>query len=160
MKKNNRHQGFSVLMAMGIITILMIMVTGVAMTYLREFRLSRFSYDEVIASAAAEGAFEYAMLKIHNHESGFADSAKSDSDEDMQKFFKFSTPRSKEMVTEYEVEANSGSTSFTIQSKSSLVIPLFVDQGEKIDKIFPLKNSKKPHKNTSEITKTTDLNIT
>lgn len=160
MKKNNRHQGFSVLMAMGIITILMIMVTGVAMTYLREFRLSRFSYDEVIASAAAEGAFEYAMLKIRNHESGFEDSAKSDSYGDMEKFFKFSTPRSKEMVTEYKIEANSTRATFTIQLNSSLVIPLFVDQGEKIDKNFPLKKSKKPHKNTSKITKTTGLNIT
>ncbi len=61
-------------MAIGIIAILMILVSGLAMTYLREMKLSRLSYDEVIASANAEGVFEYAMLKVRNHRDGFQDS--------------------------------------------------------------------------------------
>lgn len=54
MKIIKRHRGFSILMAIGIVAILMIMVTGVAMVYLREFKLSRLSYDEVISRASAE----------------------------------------------------------------------------------------------------------
>jgi hypothetical protein len=61
-------------MALGTIGILLIIVTGLATTYIREMRLSRTSYDEVLAYANAEGMFEYAMLKVRNHREGFSDS--------------------------------------------------------------------------------------
>lgn len=48
------------------------------MTYVREMRLSRTSYDEVVAYANAEGMFEYAMLKVRNHREGFSDSVDGD----------------------------------------------------------------------------------
>ena len=54
-------------MALGVIAILLIVVTGLASTYIREMKLSRTTYDEVIAYANAEGMFEYAMLKVRNH---------------------------------------------------------------------------------------------
>jgi hypothetical protein len=40
-------------------------------------KLSRTSYDEVLAYANAEGMFEYAMLKVRNHREGFADSVEN-----------------------------------------------------------------------------------
>jgi Tfp pilus assembly protein PilX len=70
----HHQKGFSTLMALGTIGILLIIVTGLATTYIREMRLSRTSYDEVLAYANAEGMFEYAMLKIRNHREGFSDS--------------------------------------------------------------------------------------
>ncbi|MFZ2256461.1 MAG: hypothetical protein WAW59_06690 [Patescibacteria group bacterium] len=50
---------------------------GLASTYIREMKLSRTSYDEVLAYANAEGMFEYAMLKVRNHREGFADSVEN-----------------------------------------------------------------------------------
>lgn len=54
MKKFLQHRGFSVLMAIGIIAILMIVVSGLATLYMKEFKISRLSYDEVTAYASAE----------------------------------------------------------------------------------------------------------
>ncbi len=65
--------GFSILMAIGTIGVLLILITSLAATYIRESRLARFAYDDVIASVAAEGQFEYAMLKTRNHRDGFQD---------------------------------------------------------------------------------------
>ena len=48
------QKGFSTLMALGTISVLLIMVTGLATTYTRELKLSRSVYDEIIASAGAE----------------------------------------------------------------------------------------------------------
>jgi hypothetical protein len=54
-------------MALGTIAVLLLIVTGLASTYMREMKLSRASYDEVVALGTAEGMFEYAMLKVRNH---------------------------------------------------------------------------------------------
>lgn len=47
-------RGFSILMAIGTIGVLLIVITGLATTYIREMKLSRTTYDEVIAYANAE----------------------------------------------------------------------------------------------------------
>ncbi len=46
--------GFSILMALGVTGVLLIIVASLALTYIRESRLSRYSYDEVLASTAGE----------------------------------------------------------------------------------------------------------
>jgi hypothetical protein len=41
-------------MAIGTIGVLLIIVSSLAITYMRESKLSRFSYNEVLVSTAAE----------------------------------------------------------------------------------------------------------
>ena len=77
LKQVNNTSGFSILMAIGTIAVLMILVTSLALTYMRETKLSRYSYNDVLTQAASEGTFEYAMLKVGNHRSGFEDSTMS-----------------------------------------------------------------------------------
>ena len=123
-----QNRGFSILMAIGIIAILMIVVTGLSMIYLREFKLSRLSYDEVIASTSAEGVFEYGMLKVRNHRDGFADSM-TGGDLDGQMFLYQST-RSAGLSPSYTIEASSTGKTFEIAPNEHLIIPLFVGSGE------------------------------
>lgn len=120
---HNNH-GFSTLMALGTIGILLIVVTGLASTYIRETKLSRTSYDEVLAYANAEGMFEYAMLKVRNHREGFADSvSRSEIDGDI---LTPTTERSRGMRSSYEIVANSIDESFPLAQNNHLIIPLFV----------------------------------
>lgn len=49
-----QHRGFSILMALGITAILMITVTGLAAMYARELKISRLTYDEILAQNSAE----------------------------------------------------------------------------------------------------------
>lgn len=150
----HRHKGFSLLMALGITAVLLIMVVGLALVYMRELKLSRLSYDEVLSSASAEGLFEYGMLKVRNHADGFQDSVRAGSGEDFDadgKMFALSELRSAGMSMEYSIEANSTGATFTLSGGEHLIIPLFVDTGEKIK---PGSDSKKPQKNTSSIENT------
>ena len=124
-----KHQWFSVLMALGITTVLMIMVTGLSMIYVREMKISRLSYDEILTQSAAEWMFEYGMLKIKNHADGFADEVIAGSGENADfdgKMFALSTPRSKGMQMDYKIEAQSTSGSFQIAPNGVLTIPLGV----------------------------------
>lgn len=82
-------------MALGITAVLMIVVSGLAAMYMREFKLSRLSYDEIISSASAEGMFEYGMLKIKNHADGFQDSVDSSIGDLDTEMFKLTSERSK-----------------------------------------------------------------
>ncbi len=61
------HRGFSILVALGTVGVLLIIVTGLATIYINEMKLSRMQYDNIIAYAGSEGAFEYALLKVKNH---------------------------------------------------------------------------------------------
>lgn len=110
-------------MALGTIGVLLIIVVGLASVYLREMKLSRTSYDDIIASAGAEGAFEYGMLKVRNHREGFADSMNS-SDLD-GKILALSSERSQGMKSAYTIMANSQDNVFTVAPNEHLIIPLF-----------------------------------
>lgn len=110
-------------MALGTIGVLLILVTGLATTYIRELKLSRTTYDEVIAEASAEGMFEYAMLKVRNHREGFADSVTSDNLDG--KMLTLSTDRSKNLKSSYTIEASSTEYTFTVPSNTHLILPLF-----------------------------------
>lgn len=81
-------------MALGITAILMIVVTGLSVMYMREFKLSRLSYDEVLSSGSSEGMFEYGMLKIRNHADGFEDTVDSSVQDLDTEMFKMTMPRS------------------------------------------------------------------
>lgn len=138
-------------MAIGTIAVLLVIVVSLAITYIRESKLSRYSYDEVIASVAAEGKFEYGMLKARNHRDGF-DDAVSPTEPDGH-ILDLSTPRSSWLNTEYVSTASSKDTTFSLSGSEHLIIPLFVASGSEIG-----VTSKDPAYNTG-IVNTTWLNI-
>jgi hypothetical protein len=102
-------------------------VTSLAISYIRESRLSRYSYDEVITSTAAEGEFEYAMLKIRNHRDGFDDATFSG--ELDGNILDLSTPRSRGLHSQYQISAASTGTTFTLSGSQHLIVPLFAATG-------------------------------
>ena len=119
----NNRKWFSILIAIWTIGVLLIIVVWLASVYLREMKLSRTSYDDIVASAGAEWAFEYWMLKVQNHREGFADSMNSD---DLDgKMLTLASDRSHWMKTAYTITANSQDSTFTIAPNDHLIIPLF-----------------------------------
>ena len=77
--------------------------------------------------AASEWVFEYAMLKVGNHRSGFEDSTMSgDLDGNL---LDLSKKISKWLQTEYQIIASSTGKTFTLSGGEHLIIPLFVSTG-------------------------------
>ncbi len=138
-------------MAIGTIAVLLIIVTGLAMTYIREMKLSRTSYDEVLAYANAEGMFEYAMLKVRNHREGFADIV-TNSELD-GKILVPTTERSKGMQSSYTIIANSQDYTSSLDPNNHLILPLFASQGVSLSWL-----SKKPIHN-SDVQKVSNLSV-
>lgn len=148
MKVFSQHRGFSILMALGITAILMIVVTGLAVMYMKELKISRLSYDEVLAQTSAEGVFEYGMLKIRNHADGFQDSMflKKDGPSDADaKMFALKTERSKGLEVGYEMMTQTDRYEGKLEKDKFLVLPLGVGKAEDFSSVSP--NSKKPDKN-------------
>jgi hypothetical protein len=134
-------------MAIGTIAVLLIIVVGLASTYIREMRLARTSYDEVLAYANAEGMFEYAMLKVRNHREGFADTV-TDSDLD-GRILVPTTERSKRMQSSYTIEANSTDYTAQLEPNNHLILPLFASSESLLQQSVLSKN---PNPNTSVAT--------
>lgn len=148
------HSWFSILLAIGTIAVLLIIVTSLAIMYIRESKLSRFSYNEVIASTAAEWAFEYGMLKVRNHRDGFQD-AISPVEPD-GKLLEASTPRSAWLKTEYRIISSSMDHEFMIPNNEHLIVPLFASN---VWLLPTALESKSPTTHTG-ITNTTGLSVT
>lgn len=131
-------------MALGSIAVLLIIVVGLASTYIREFKISRATYNDIVAAAGAEGVFEYGMLKIRNHRDGFADTlSKIEPDSSM---FALSTERSKGINTSYIIQANSQDETFSLPQDNHLIVPLFVAD----ENLIPgAKDSRLPGKNSA-----------
>lgn len=119
------HRGFSILIVVSTIGILLIIVIGLSTTYLRELRLSRASYDDVLSYSAAEWMFEYGMLKIRNHREGFEDSV-SETTIDGRENFTYVTDRSKNLKTSYTIRATSTGEVFSVLPSEHLILPLFI----------------------------------
>jgi len=117
------HKGFSILIALGTIWVLLILVTWLTITYIREIQLSRTTYDEIIANMSAEGIFEYAMLKIRNHREGFSDSMSSKNVDG--KIFLLESERSKNLESEYKIQASATGYLQVLNQNEHLIIPLF-----------------------------------
>ncbi|MBX9809109.1 hypothetical protein K2X92_01840 [Candidatus Gracilibacteria bacterium] len=119
--------GFSILIAISVIGILLIIVTSLSITYIRESKLSRYSYNDVLVKSNAEGMFEYAMLKVKNHKDGFQDQVfNSEKDGEL---LKLGTPRSTGLQGEYSISASSTGHTFVLSGSEHLVVPLFVSSG-------------------------------
>lgn len=116
--------GFSILMAIGTIGLLLIIVTSLAITYVRESKLSRYSYNEVLVSTAAEWEFEYGMLKVRNHTDWFQDATFSG--ELDGNILDPGSTRSRWLNTEYSIAASSSQHDFTLSGSEYLIVPLFV----------------------------------
>lgn len=118
---------FSILIALGTTGVLLILVIGLASLYLNEMKLSRLQYDNIFTYSQAEGAFEYAMLKVKNHQDGFEDAMNS-TDPD-GKMFTWGTDRTKWVTTQYSIDAQTREYTGALDSEKSVIIPLFVGTG-------------------------------
>ncbi len=132
------RRGFSILVALGTIGILLIIVTGLATVYSNEMKLSRMQYDNILAYAGSEGAFEYAMLKARNHREGFADEMTSTDIE--ASLLRGSTDRTKSIDLHYTIHADSMHETFPVGANGHLIIPLFTAQSSPINSSPTSKN--------------------
>jgi hypothetical protein len=121
---------------------------------MRESKLSRFSYNEVLVSAAAEWAFEYGMLKVSNHRDWFEDIVSPI--EPDGKILELSTLRSRWLETEYNIIASSTWKIFSLSGSEHLIIPLFVSNDTVISSLWV--QSKNPIYHTG-VTNTMNLKI-
>ncbi len=110
-------------MALGSIGVLMIIVVGMASVFLIDMRLSRLQYDAILSSTQAEGAFEYAMLKIRNHANGFADEMRPSSPD--AQIFSWETSRTDKVAVSYTIVSNTTKYTFSGWLDSYTIIPLF-----------------------------------
>ncbi len=124
MQKTLNSSGFSILMAIWTIAVLLLLVTSLALTYIREYKITRFSYNDVLSSTNAEGVFEYGMLKAKNHKDGFQDTVTNL--EPDGGILDLGTPRSKWVKTEYRMIASSVDHTFIVPGNQHLIVPLFV----------------------------------
>lgn len=122
---SSSHKGFSILLALGSIGVLLIIVTSLASIYMNEMKLSRMQYNNVIAYAQAEWAFEYAMLKVANHREWFQDSVGSG--EVDARMFVGVTPRTLWTWVRYSIVSQSADQDFYFSWH--LIIPLFIGTG-------------------------------
>jgi hypothetical protein len=134
-------------MAIGTIWVLLILVTSLAISYIRESRLSRYSYDEVIASSAAEGEFEYAMMKVRNHRDGFQDATFSG--ELDGNILDLSTPRSAGLHTQYNIVASSTGETFSLSGGQHLIVPLFAGTGTALTRFSKIPSYETGAQNTT-----------
>lgn len=108
----------------------MIIMVGVVQVFITEQKTSRLYYDSIVATAQADGAFEYALLKIANHRDGFQDSLR-ESDPD-QILWSGSTARTNKNTVNYEIRAQTLSWDITLAPNEIGIFPLFVGAGNLI----------------------------
>ncbi len=148
-RTSSRSAWFSTLMALGTIAVLLLIVTGLASTYMREMKLSRASYDEVVALGTAEGMFEYAMLKVRNHREWFADIV-DHTDIDGNILIPI-TDRSKNMKSSYSIKASSNDYTVKLHPNNHLILPLFTSTGSYISGLSRNPQQELWSENTQEL---------
>ncbi|MDD2693349.1 MAG: hypothetical protein PHY14_00275 [Candidatus Gracilibacteria bacterium] len=153
------RKGFSILVALGTIGVLLIIMTSLASIYINELKLSRFQYNDIISYAQADGAFEYAMLKVKNHREGFQDTM-TNTDPDA-KMFVGNTPRTLGTQVQYQIASQSKDKTFTLSGSSHLILPLFAGTGNIITgasrSLDPRNNSMTEGISTLSLTSTGDI---
>ena len=121
------RKGFSILVALGVTGFLLVLVLWLVTLFLREMQITRAVYDGVVTYAWAEGAFEYAMLKVKNHREWFSDAVTKDDPE--YRMLSWANLRTQKLTTRYTIHAQAKTYSGVIPATSHLVIPLFVGTG-------------------------------
>ncbi len=150
------RRGFSTIVALLMTAFLLILTTGILHTLLSESRTSRALYQGIVAYAGAEGAMEYALLKVRNHDKGFSDAISMTGSDDPESLLLAHAPldthaymRSQDTTMGYEMETSGTAYTGTIAGGAIEVIPLFVDTGKKIS-----VNAKNPSIGTSTLVAT------
>jgi hypothetical protein len=140
-------------MALGTTAVLLLLVSSLALMYIRESKLSRFSYDDLTASTNAEWTMEYAMLKVRNHPDGFEDSV-SQSEPDGT-LLDLSTERSRGITTQYAIHAATNSQMFLVGAQEHLIIPLFTAD----ESLLPLATTSRNPTKTGATKNTNNLQV-
>ena len=145
------RRGFSTIVALLMTTFLLILTMGIVHTVLTESRTSRDLSHGIVAYAGAEGAMEYALLKVRNHDEGFSDMISMTGSDDPESLLLAHAPldthaymRTQDTAMGYEMETSGTAYTGTIAGGAIEVIPLFIDEGKKIS-----VNAKDPSVGTS-----------
>lgn len=153
MRTNRR--GFSSVIAILLTAFLVVLSAGVLFLFVAESRISRSLFDGFSAYAGAEGAMEYALLKVKNHREGFEDVMKRSSDDG--KVFVSADRRAAELG--YSLSAFSKSYSGTLAPGEMEMIPLFFDKGRILSTVDGAA-FKDPREGSSNVEKTSDFVLT
>lgn len=149
--RSNRS-GFSTIIAILLTAFLTVLSAGILGLYITESKISHALFNGVSTYAAAEGALEYAMLKIKNHREGFKDAITRD-DKEYYLLDNSSGLRAKEKVVEYTMDTYATAYTGSIEAGGFEVIPLFFDQGT------AMQSQAKQPTSTTDTVKKTDLFI-
>ena len=150
-----RHKsGFSSVLAILLTAFLVALSAGILFLFVAESRISRSLVDGFSAYAGAEGAMEYALLKVKNHREGFQDAMRRSSDDGM--LFAAVSRRGSEMG--YVLDAFANGYSGTVAPGEMDIVPLFFDRGRTLSTVdgLPFKD---PRSATSDIEKTSDFQL-
>ncbi|MDD2515885.1 MAG: hypothetical protein PHF46_03215 [Candidatus Gracilibacteria bacterium] len=150
------NKGFSSVIAIIMTAILLLITVGILDLYVSEGKINKIVFSSISSYAGAEGALEYALLKIKNHREGFEDKiTKEDYDSKLLAENPGNINKSKDNIISYEIESYAKDYSGSIASYQFEIIPLFFDEGKLIQ-----KNSKNYSSSSIDITKTIDFKLT
>lgn len=122
---------------------------------IQESKNTRLVSNSISTYAWAEGAIEYALLKIKNHSEWFADKIDFNNDYDADLLaINQDKPVKKDIKTSYEINNNAKNYSSTIASWEFEIVPLYFDNGTLID-----NNSKNPNIWSSNLIKTLSFKL-
>lgn len=129
-----QRQGFSIILAIIVTAFLTIVSVGVLDLVVREMKTSSAYWRGVSTQAGAEGALEWALLKLKTHEAGFEDKVVFGEDKEsllLSGKKEFSDIHRNDQILEYEITAHSGTYLGIIAPHEFEVLPLFYDSGAK-----------------------------
>lgn len=133
---------------------LTILSASILNLFVVENGMNHFLSDGISAYMSAEGALEYSLLKSYNHREGFSDTiAQSDEESDLLKTS--TTTLGKNTTILSTLRASDSSYTGTIARGGFEIIPLFYDEGWRIQNF-----AKNPNRSTSHILKTITFIVT
>lgn len=148
------RSGFSSVLAILLTAFLVALSAGILFLFVAESRISRSLVDGFSAYAGAEGAMEYALLKVKNHREGFQDAMRRSSSDGM--LFAAADRRGSQMgyVLDTFAKAYSGS----VAPGEMDIVPLFFDRGRTLDTVdgLPFKD---PRTGTTDVEETADFQL-
>jgi hypothetical protein len=119
-------QGFSTVLALLLTGFLVTLAAGVLFLFLSENKINQSLFNGTSSFHAAEGAMEYALLKLKHHREWFQDTLEASS-------FDGETLRTgawREAKMSYEIQAQTTTYTGTIAPNTFEILPLFVEKGE------------------------------
>jgi len=134
--KLNNNKWYSIIVVVITSTFLLVLSTSVLSLITKQYSIMWASSTESRTYIASEWALEYALLKLRNHREWFQDKiTKQDDNKDILN----------KTTINYNITSNSLSSTWNVEKWDYKVIPLFIDDWEKIstnEKDFDLDLSK------------------